>query len=263
MKSTGRNIYRTDEMRCFLDEKADKYNRPEFIADDPIQIPHRFTQPENIEISGFLITTIAWGQRKTIIRNALHLMSLMDNNPYDYLMNAREEDYRVFQAFRHRTFNGQDCIYFLKSLKNIYSKAGGLGKLMTDCYLRTKRLDLCLIRFRDMFLEGADAGRTAKHIPDITHNSAAKRLNLYLRWMVRKDGKGVDFGLWDQIPMSDLYIPLDIHTGRIARMLGLLGRRANDWKAVEELTGKLRQFDPHDPVKYDFALYGTGVYENF
>jgi len=263
LKSSGENIGRTDDIRDFLEEKTDKYNRPEFIREDPVQVPHQFNRPENIEISGFLTATLAWGQRKTIIRNALHLISLMDNDPYGFLMNATDKDYELFRAFRHRTFNGADCIYFLKALKNIYSTAGGIGKFITDCYLSTKRLDLCLVRLRQLFLSYTVAGRTAKHISDISRQSAAKRLNLFLRWMVRKDDRGVDFGIWEGIPMSALYIPLDIHTGRVARMLGLLHRMTDDWKAVEELTGMLRQFDPSDPVRYDFALFGIGMYEDF
>jgi len=250
-------------MRDFLEEKVHRYNRPEFIADDPIQVPHLFTKIENIEISGFLASSIAWGQRKTIIRNARHLVNLMDNDPLDFLLNALAADYSVFTRFRHRTFGGEDCTYFMKSLANIYLHHGSIGRIFTDGFQQWKSIDRCLAHFREIFLSIDQPGRTARHVPNIEKNSAAKRLNMYLRWMVRRDNNGVDFGIWDSIPMSALYIPLDVHTGTMARKLGLLKRKSNDWKAVQELTVVLREFDAKDPVKYDFALFGMGMYEDF
>ncbi len=250
-------------MRDFLEEKAHRYNRPEFIEDDPVQVPHLFTQTENIEIAGFLTASIAWGQRKTIIKNARHLMSLMDNDPVDFLLNARADEYAVFKQFRHRTFGGEDCIYFMNSLANIYLNHGSIGKIFIDGFKKWGAIDRCLIHFRKVFLSTGQPGRTGRHVPDIEKNSAAKRLNMYLRWMVRRDSNGVDFGIWNNISMSVLYIPLDLHTGTMARKLGLLKRKSNDWKAVQELTAVLREFDARDPVKYDFALFGLGMYEEF
>ena len=250
-------------MRDFLEEKVRQYNNPAFIEQDPIRVPHLFTRKENIEIAGFLTASIAWGQRQVIIRNALRLLQMMDNDPIYFLLNARENDFRVFSRFRHRTFGGEDCICFMRSLAVIYLDHGGIGTVFTEGYRKWGELDRCLLHFRETFLSAGIPGRTARHVPDISKNSAAKRLNMYLRWMIRRDGNGVDFGLWEEIPMSALYIPLDVHTGTVARKLGLLKRRSNDWKAVQELTGVLRDFDITDPVKYDFALFGLGNYEDF
>jgi len=248
-------------LKEFLDEKYDLYNRPEFILSDPIQIPHRYILPEDIEIAGFMTATIAWGQRKSIITNANKLMQLMGNNPYDFILNAGPEHLEKLQYFVHRTFQGVDCIFFLRSLQNIYKNRGGLKSIFESVYIKEKDMAKVLIQFRDVFFETEGPWRTRKHISDVNKNAAAKRLNMFLRWMVRVDKRGVDFGLWQAIPASALYVPLDLHSGNTARKLGLLKRTQNDWKAVTELTSRLREFDPLDPVKYDFALFGLGVFE--
>ena len=256
------SIHKT-ETREFLDEKANKYNHPGFIETDPIQIPALFTTKENIEIAGFLSATLAWGQRPTIIRNSLKLISLMNNDPIEFLLNTPEDEWDIFQDFKHRTFNGTDCIYFLKSLKNIYQKHGGLEQVFTQGFRNEKTIFGSLIHFRKVFFELGHEHRTEKHVSNVEKGAAAKRLNMYLRWMTRSDKAGVDFGLWKQIPASALMLPLDVHTGNVARKLGLLTRTQNDWQAVEEITAKLREFDTEDPIKYDFALFGLGVFEKF
>ncbi len=243
----------------FLDEKYDEYNRPEFILTDPVQIPHLFSDPGDIEIAGFFAALISWGQRKTIVRNGQMLMKLMDNTPYDFIINANEHDLTALKSFKHRTFNYADAAYFCKSLKNIYSKHGSIKAIFERSYNKYKDLRNAIVDFRKAFFEIPGPARTSKHISDINKGSAAKRINMFLRWMVRKDDRGVDFGIWKGIPRSALYIPLDVHSGSVARKLGLLERKQNDWKAVEQLTAVLRDFDPDDPVKYDFALFGLGV----
>jgi uncharacterized protein (TIGR02757 family) len=252
-----------ENIKSFLDEKIQLFNRAEFIETDPIQIPSLFTTKENIEIAGFLAATIAWGQRPTIIRNAHKLIAFMQNGPFEYLMNSDEQDWDVFLDFKHRTFNGADCIYFLKALKNIYQNHGGLEQVFTEGYQQESSVFSALRYFRKVFFELDHEHRTEKHASDVEKGAAAKRLNMYLRWMVRTDSAKVDFGLWKKIPTSALMLPLDVHTGNVARKLGLLTRTANDWRAVEEITQKLREFDPNDPVKYDFALFGLGVFEKF
>jgi len=253
----------SENIKSFLDEKIQLFNRTEFIETDPIQVPALFTTKENIEIAGFLAATLAWGQRPTIIRNALKLATLMQNNPLEFLLNSSEEDWEVFQSFKHRTFNGTDCIYFLKSLKNIYLNHGGLEQVFTDGFRKENSIFSALVHFRKVFFELDHERRTEKHVSDVEKGAAAKRLNMYLRWMVRNDQGNVDFGLWKQIPASALMLPLDVHTGNVARKLGLLTRTQNDWRAVEEITAKLRKYDPEDPIKYDFALFGLGVFEKF
>ncbi|WP_430973319.1 TIGR02757 family protein [Sunxiuqinia rutila] len=250
-----------EELRQLLDEKASQYNHPDFIASDPIQIPRQFAQKENIEIAGFLAATIAWGQRPTIIKNAFKLMAMMDQKPYEFLMHTEEQDWGHFLDFKHRTFNGVDCLFFLRSLQNIYRKHEGLEAVFTKGYQTDQSMASALRYFRQVFFEVPFEARSQKHVSNIDKGASAKRLNMYLRWMVRQDDCGVDFGLWKQIPMSALLLPLDVHTGRQARQLGLLTRKQDDWKAVLELTEKLRAFDPHDPVKYDFALFGMGAFE--
>jgi uncharacterized protein (TIGR02757 family) len=243
-----------------LDKYVDKFNTLEFINSDPILIPHRFSCREDIEISGFLSATIAWGQRKSIIKNALRLMDLMDNAPRDFLLNANENtDWQSITSFVHRTFNSDDCRFFLRSLKNIYLTHSGLENVFVRGYEKSGTIYGALKHFRTVFLELPHARRAEKHLSDVTKNSAAKRLNMFLRWMVRADTAGVDFGIWQQIPASALMLPLDVHSGNVGRAFGLLTRQQNDWKAVEEITGILRTFDPEDPIKYDFALFGIGV----
>lgn len=252
-----------DDIKSFLDQKVILFNQSAFIETDPIQVPKLFSGKENIEIAGFLAATIAWGQRPTIIRNALKLVSLMNNNPFEFLLHTPEDEWDIFVNFKHRTFNGADCIFFLKSLKNIYLNHGGLEQVFTTGYLRDETIFSALVYFRRVFFEPEHERRTEKHVSDVEKGASAKRLNMFLRWMVRSDKTAVDFGLWKQIPASALMLPLDVHTGNMARKLGLLARTQNDWKAVEEITAKLRGFDPEDPIKYDFALFGLGVFEKF
>jgi uncharacterized protein (TIGR02757 family) len=248
-------------IKDLLEEKYLKYNNPDFIESDPVSIPRQYSQKNNIEISGFLTATIAWGQRPTIIKNAKRLIALMDDCPYDFIMEATEKDFLCFNRFCHRTFNNEDTVYFIKALANIYRKYGGLEGLFTIEFRKNSDIRECLNQFREVFYELPHPKHAEKHVADVSKGASAKRLNMFLRWMVRRDTKGVDFGLWEQIDPSALYIPLDIHTGNVARALGLLSRKQNDWKAVEELTTLLRSFDPADPVKYDFALFGMGVFE--
>jgi len=250
-------------LRDFLEEKYVKYNHPDFISSDPVRVPHMFDEPGDIEISALLTATIAWGQRTTIIKNAVQLMKMMDCKPMDFIMTAGKTEFNHLKNFKHRTFNGADTIYFVRSLQNIYKYHGGLKGFFEDHFLTFGNLKETIIHFRKVFTSLSIPLRTYKHIADIEKNAAAKRLNLFIRWMVRKDKNRVDFGLWDKIPASALYIPLDLHTGNVARRLGLLQRKHNDWLAVEELTSRLREFDPDDPVKYDYALFGLGVFESF
>ncbi|MCL1868711.1 MAG: TIGR02757 family protein, partial [Paludibacter sp.] len=221
---------------------------------------HRFSRKEDIEIAGFLASTIAWGQRKSIIKNALRFMDLMDNSPCDFILHSNENtDWQRFSSFVHRTFNGEDCLFFIKSLKNIYLKHSGLENVFACGFEKSQTIYGALAHFRSVFLELPHSHRVEKHLSDVTRNSAAKRLNMFLRWMVRADDAGVDFGIWKKIPQSALMLPLDVHSGNVARAFGLLMRPQNDWKAVEEITAVLRTFDSADPVKYDFALFGAGV----
>ncbi len=249
------------ELKSFLDSKVELYNQPEFIATDPIQIPHLFTDPEDIEIAGFLTATLAWGQRKTIIGKSKELLGLMGNRPYDFITAAEDRDFQRFEGFCHRTFNTTDAIYFLLSLKNIYTRHGGLRRVFEQGFQKNREAGTAISHFRQVFFENEYPVRTCKHVPDVNRGSAAKRINMFLRWMVRSDRHGVDFGLWNNISPAWLCIPLDLHTGSTARKLGLLTRKQSDWKAVLELTHRLREFDPTDPVKYDFALFGMGIFE--
>lgn len=246
-----------EEVRKLLDKAVGLYNHVDFIENDPIQIPHRFSRKEDIEIAGFLSASIAWGQRKSIIKNANFLMDLIDNSPYQFLME--EKEFVRFNRFVHRTFNGIDCLFFLNSLKNIYQNYGGLEQVFTDGFQKNETIFGALHHFRNLFLNMPHEARSRKHLSDVTTNSAAKRLNMFLRWMVRKDEQEVDFGLWKNMPMSALMLPLDVHTGDVGRALGLISRKQNDWKTVEEITAILRTFDENDPIKYDFALFGMGI----
>jgi uncharacterized protein (TIGR02757 family) len=251
-------------LKLFLDEMYDRYNRPDFIESDPISIPRRFEKKQDIEISGFLAATIAWGQRPTIIRNANKLMQWMDESPYDFVLQHRKKDLKPFESFVHRTFNSTDCLYFIRALKNLYSKHNSLEEAFTNGHPWDKpHAGEAIGHFRRQFFELPHPLRTRKHLSDPAEGSAAKRMNMFLRWMVRKDKRKVDFGLWKTIPASALLCPLDVHSGNVARKLGLLTRKQNDWKAVQELTASLALLDPEDPVKYDFALFGLGVFEGF
>lgn len=254
--------FKKEELKEFLDEKVEKYNRPDFIEHDPISIPHLFTNKEDIEISGFLAATIAWGNRTMILRNANRMMAYMDDSPYDYIMNHTESDLERISAVIHRTFNSSDFIYFIKALKHIYTGKNGLEGIFNE-YQTSDSLQPAIHKFRSMFFDLPHDSRTMKHISDPFKGSAAKKINMFLRWMIRKDDKGVDFGLWKSIPQSILSCPLDVHSGNVARKLGLLTRKQNDSKAVSELDSHLRGLDNDDPVKYDFALFGLGVFEGF
>lgn len=253
--------YKLNEIKLLLDKKVEIYNHPDFIETDPIAIPHRFSLKEDIEIAGFLTAIIAWGQRCSIIKSASILLSLTGNNPYNFITEACDKDFAPFKYFKHRTFQGDDCIFFLKSLQHIYINKGGLEKVFTEGYNRDGNIKSALDVFYDVFFSTSHPLRSRKHIANVRANASAKRLNMFLRWMVRDNSTGVDFGLWKNIPSSALMIPLDVHTGNVSRKLGLLKRKQNDWKAVEELTAILRIFDPADPVKYDFALFGMGAVE--
>ncbi len=257
------NKFSFPELKEFLDEKYDLYNRESFITSDPIQIPRGFTKKGDIEIAGFLSASIAWGQRPTIIRNAKWLMDRMDQQPLDFILNAKDSDLDVFKEFKHRTFNGDDCVFFLKSLQNIYKRHGGLEDVFAKGVDEKSNVKNALAYFREVFFEVEHLDRSEKHISNVLKKSAAKRLNMYLRWMVRKDDRTVDFGLWNKINAADLYLPLDVHTGNVGRKLGLLTRTQNDWPAVNEITSNLRKLDPKDPIKYDFALFGLGIFEKF
>jgi uncharacterized protein (TIGR02757 family) len=248
----------------FLEAKAEQYNNASFIESDPISIPHLFQKKEDIEIAAFCAATIAWGNRTTIIRNARKLMQLMDDSPYNFITEARPSDLKHFSSFVHRTFNGNDVVFFIRSLQNIYKNHGGPEQVFTDAITQDgSDAKNGLKSFRQVFFSIPFPSHSGRHVADVDAGSAAKRLNMFLRWMVRNDKRGVDFGIWKGIGMNKLYCPLDVHSGEVARKLDLLKRFQNDWKAVEELTAALRTFAPHDPVKYDFALFGLGVFEKF
>ena len=250
------------DLKEFLDEKVEKYNNRSFITSDPIQIPHSFTKKEDIEISGFLAASIAWGNRTMIINNANRIVKLMDNAPYDFILNHTEFDLESLEGFVHRTFNSGDLQYFIKSLKNIYLNHEGLESALLP-EEEHKDYQVAISNFKQLFFELPHLSRTQKHVSDPLKNSAAKRISMYLRWMVRDNKSGVDFGIWESHSPSKLSCPLDVHTGNIVRRLRILQRKQNDWKAVKELDITLREFDPIDPVKYDFALFGLGVFEKF
>ena len=250
------------ELKDFLNSKVEQYNKPKFIESDPIQIPHEFTRKEDIEIAAFLTATIAWGNTKSIINNAKRLMELLDKSPYDFIMNHEETDLDTLQPFVHRTFNGDDAIQFIKCLQNIYLNHNGLEAVFAK-HEESLSLQNAISQFKSVFFEIEHLPRTQKHISDPLKNSAAKRINMFLRWMVRTDNSGVDFGIWKSLSPSQLSCPLDVHSGNVARKLGLLNRSQNDGKALSELDSALRKLDPNDPVKYDFALFGLGVFEGF
>jgi len=252
------------DLQAFLEAKHDQYNRPDFIATDPISVPRRFTRKQDIEIAGFFAATIAWGQRPTILRNANKLMQAMDESPYEFIQHHRKSDLKRLDTFVHRTFNNTDCLYFIQALKHLYKQFDSLEEAFVQGQQgKMEHTGEAIGRFRKLFFTLPHPDRTRKHLSDPAEGSAAKRMNMFLRWMVRKDQRKVDFGIWNQIPASALMCPLDVHSGNVARKLGLLTRTQNDWKAVTELTEALRRFDPADPVKYDFALFGLGVFEGF
>jgi uncharacterized protein (TIGR02757 family) len=255
-------------LKEFLEEKVIQYNNFDFIESDPVQIPHLFSRKEDIEIAGFLSATIAWGNRKMIIKNAHKMIDLIGNAPYDFVMSHTESDLERLQSFVHRTFNGQDFITFIKGLKHIYTYHDGLENIFSknyngECALKPISLQKNIHEFKTLFFEVPHLNRTQKHISDPLKGSVAKRINMYLRWMIRQDNKGVDLGIWKTISPALLSCPLDVHSGNVARKLGLLTRKQNDSKALAELDLKLRELDPNDPAKYDFALFSLGVFEGF
>jgi uncharacterized protein (TIGR02757 family) len=259
----------TDLLRLkkFLDKKVDEYNRPSFIKHDPICIPHSFSKKQDIEIAGFFAAVFAWGNRKTIINKSRELMQLMDNSPYQFCVNHTSPDLKKLLSFKHRTFNDTDLLYFVEFLKHHYSKNNSLE----SAFFNNKTInqsnnivETALAYFYHYFFSLQDIPfRTKKHIASPEKNSSCKRLNMFLRWMIRKDNKGVDFGIWKKISPAHLVCPMDVHVARVARYFNLLQRSAVDWQAALQLTSHLRILDEHDPVKYDFALFGLGVMENF
>jgi uncharacterized protein (TIGR02757 family) len=250
-----------DSLKVFLDQKAKYYNQPSFIESDPVSIPHLFSLKQDIEISGFFAAVFAWGQRKTIINKSRALLAIMDNAPYDFVLNHNDKDLKAIENFKHRTFNATDALYFIHFLKYYYSE----NESLEDLFLVNDTKDPVengLIQFHESFFSLSDApSRTRKHIPSPKRNSTCKRLNMYLRWMVRKDQAGVDFGIWKKIKMKDLICPIDVHVDRIARRLSLIRRKQTDWLTAVELTENLKKLDPEDPVRYDYALFGLGVIE--
>jgi uncharacterized protein (TIGR02757 family) len=280
LSQTG-SMVNNHHLKEFLDEKVRFYNRPSFIESDPIYIPHLFRRKQDIEIAGLFAAVFAWGQRKTIIKKCKELLSLMDNAPYDFICHHTGGDLSPFKIFRHRTFNATDTLYFIHFLKMYYSEHDSLEYLFTPptqptqtlsaitiqgnpvhSKIRQEPVEAALINFHAVFFNLPEApDRTRKHIPTPARKSTCKRLNMYLRWMVREDRQGVDFGIWKKIKMKDLICPVDIHVDRIARQLSLINRKQTDWATALELTWNLRNLDPEDPVKYDYALFGMGVLE--
>jgi len=250
------------QLKEFLDEKVLQYNRPEFIESDPIQIPHQFSLKEDIELSAFLTATIAWGNRKSILNNSKKLMDLLDNSPFDFVMHASEKELDSLSGFVHRTFNSYDLQYFIVALRHLYTNCGGLETIFSENSTETSTQG-AISALKKEFFSLPHLPRTQKHVSDPLKNSAAKRLNMFLRWMVRDNSTGVDLGIWKNISTSALSCPLDVHSGNVARKLKLIKRKQNDGKALAALDQALRKLDPQDPVKYDFALFGLGVFERF
>jgi uncharacterized protein (TIGR02757 family) len=258
----GKSIKISQDIHSFLEEKVIQYNQPDFIVPDPISIPHQFSLKEDIEIAGFLAATIAWGNRKMIVKNGHKMVQLMGNSPYDFVMEHNDVQLDRLDGFVHRTFNAEDFKYFVKALKNIYANHKGMEAVF-EKYTTATSMQPAIHEFKKVFFSIEHPLRTQKHVSDPYKKSAAKKINMFLRWMVRNDNTGVDFGLWNSIPSSILSCPLDVHSGNVARKLGLLHRKQNDDKAVAELDLSLRVLDANDPVKYDFALFGLGVFEGF
>ena len=253
---------KSNELKEFLDEKVVYYNNPKFIESDPIQIPHLFRKKEDIEIIGFLVATISWGNRKSIITNGKKLANLLDHAPHDFILNHTTSDLTALSHFVHRTFNGDDLAYFIKALRHIYIEKNGLEAIFVK-HAEINTLQPAIHQFKKEFFSLPHLLRTQKHVSDPLKNSAAKRINMFLRWMVRSNDSDVDFGIWKRLSPSQLSCPLDVHSGNVARKLGLLKRKQNDGKALAELDTALRKLDSRDPVKYDFALFGLGVFEKF
>ncbi len=250
-----------NELKSFLDEKVQQYNAPSFIETDPISLPKLFSKKEDIEIAGFIAATISWGQRKAIIKAGHQILDWLQHEPHEFILNGDFDS--IPDSSVYRTFNGLDLRYFLEALRNIYLNHGGLEAVFTEGYKHNNCLKESIAHFRDTFTSFKEAGRSAKHIANIQKGSSSKRICMYLRWMVRQDNMKVDFGLWKDINAADLMLPLDVHTGNVGRKLGILTRKQSDWKAVEEITANLKKYDSSDPIKYDYALFGLGVFEKF
>ena len=245
-----------EELRDLLEHLHDKYNRAEFIEPDPISVPHAFAAKEDREIAGFFAATIAWGNRKAIVKSARRMMQYMDDAPADFVRHASTEELARLRTYVHRTFNGQDFTDFVLAIRRIAER---LGDFFESRYEAEGDMARVLSEFRREFFACEHDAHCEKHLSSIDKGAACKRLNMYLRWFVRRDDRGVDFGLWRNIPMSALYLPLDVHSGNMGRALGLLRRKQSDWKATAEITASLREFDPEDPVRYDFSLFGAGI----
>ncbi|QEM17914.1 TIGR02757 family protein [Mucilaginibacter sp. P4] len=257
-----------EALKSFLDAKVAQYNRPEFIENDPVTIPHMFSQKQDIEIMGFWAATLAWGQRLTIIKKCKELITLMDGAPYDFIINHEEPDLKKLLKFKHRTFNDVDTLYFIAFFRQHYERFESLEDAFMPPPLegegKFQAIEAALNHFRSYFFSLPDfPHRTKKHVSSPSQKSTCKRLNMFLRWMVRKDDNGVDFGIWNRIKPTDLICPLDLHVDRVSRKLNLITRKQTDWQTAVELTERLRGFDPNDPVKYDFALFGLGIEERW
>jgi uncharacterized protein (TIGR02757 family) len=251
------------ELKEFLDAKVEEFNRPGFIEADPIQVPHQFKKKQDIEIAGLMAAVFAWGQRVTIINKTNDFLQRMDHSPHDFLLHHKPKDLKSFTDFKHRTFNATDALYFIEFLKHFYSCHDSLEQAF-KVDAKDENVSRGLIQFHNLFFSLEDfPSRTKKHIPTPERNSACKRINMFLRWMVRRDNKGVDFGIWKSISPSQLICPFDLHVDRVARQLKLIKRKQADWETALELTSVLRKLDPLDPVKYDFALFGLGAIEKF
>lgn len=252
-----------ENLKAFLDSKVAQYNQSDFIKNDPVSIPHLFSKKQDIEIMGFWAATLAWGQRVTIINKCKELIRLMDGAPYDFIMNHEEPDLKKLLHFKHRTFNDIDTLYFISFFRYHYSNYDSLE----EAFIRPgplKGVEASLNHFRNYFFSLPDhPNRTKKHVSAPSQKSTCKRLNMFLRWMVRKDNCGVDFGIWNKLKPADLVMPCDLHVDRVARKLNLITRKQTDWQTAVELTERLKEFDPSDPVKYDFALFGLGIEEKF
>ncbi len=250
------------DLKEFLDSKVGQFNRPDFIKSDPICIPHQYKKKQDIEIAGLFAAVLAWGQRATIISKTKELMALMENTPHDFLLLQAAKDLRRFEKFAHRTFNGADAVYFMQFLSRYYKENDSLE----DAFLPPDgsiNIEPGLINFHKRFFSMNHSDRTTKHIASPERKSACKRMNMYLRWMVRQDNQGVDFGLWKRISPAQLVCPCDVHVERVARKLDLIRGKLMNWQTALELTANLKKLDPLDPVKYDFALFGLGIEEKF
>lgn len=247
-------------LKEFLDEKVDLYNRPGFILYDPIQIPHQFKKLQDIEIAAFIAATLAWGQRKTIISKCRELMQLMDNAPHEFVLGHKAKDLRRIASFKHRTFNSTDLLYFVSFFKQFYSNHTSLEEAFVADLIKPTSMETRLVHFHNLFFESENApSRTKKHVATPDRKSACKRMNMFLRWMVRHDSRGVDFGVWKKLLPAQLICPIDLHVERVARKLKMIKRKPVDWQTAVELTNTLKKFDPIDPIKYDFALFGLGI----